>query len=38
MPAASCAGSFEIRLPDPPYPVTDNMTYWERLEALGEDS
>ena len=34
----SLAGSFGTRLPDPPCPVVDHMTCWERLEALDEDS
>ena len=38
VPAAGYSGSFGTRLPDPPCPIVDHTTYWERLEALDKDS
>ena len=38
MPSDGSASSFGTLLFDPMCQVTDNMTYWERLKALGGDS
>ena len=38
VPADGCAGSFGILLSGLLCPVTDDMTNWEKLEALGGDT
>ena len=38
LPAVGCTGSFGTLLSGPLFPVTNDMTYWEKLEALGGDS
>ena len=38
VPSDGSAGSFGTLLSGPMYPVTDDITYWERLEALGGDT
>ena len=38
VPAVGRSGSFGTCLPDLPCLVADDMTCWERLEALGDDS
>ena len=36
--ADGCTGSFGTLLSGPLCPITDDMTYWEKLDALGGDS
>ena len=36
--ADRCTGSFRTLLSGPLCPVTDDMTYWDKLEALGGDT
>ena len=38
VPADGCTSSFGTLLSGPLCPVTNDMTYWEKLEALGGDS
>ena len=37
VPAVGCSDSFWTCLPDPPCLVADDVTSWERFEALSED-
>ena len=38
VPADGCTDSFGTLLSGPLCPVMDDMTYWEKLEALGGDT
>ena len=38
VPVAECSGSLPTGSPDQPCPAVDYMTYWDKLEAMSDDS